>query len=529
MAVPPVVQEMAFVRAGTHLYIEGGKTVVNNQELTVSDQLFALDLAKSWSVNSPPWKRLKNGPRLNLHYGIAMPNNETLITFFNTQSGLVCDRYNVLQDIWHSSLLITIGETFGAMRSVVDPSTGLVYINGVDMNIYNPNNNTLWNSIIPTDAFRSRYFGGAVYNSARKTIMYLGGFYDTGQGLGYEAQTYITEYEFATGRWLNFDTNGDLPMPRADHCMAASEDGSTVVVFGGRVPPDNFTGTFHILDVSSQTWRRGPDSGFRLYMACIIVGNQFLAWGGYDGTNSISGPPIVFDFGRDQWVNTYTAPEYYLNTPSLTAPTNGGDKPLSAPSVPTITDGPSLPNMGAILGGSLGVLLVIALSAAMYLVLKRRADRTAYESLALQRLAEGSDNGAKNAQTSASSSHPPNNPQFRTPQIPGTEELITGGNPQDSMAMELHHGRRSIRSPQLLYSSDGKVPLAPSPVLTLQTTTPSLSSITYSTPMTITPTMSSPITSSANPSIFGSDTTIVIDPRSYHGASSYSKFTTPNM
>ncbi|KAG0002186.1 hypothetical protein BGZ65_002849 [Modicella reniformis] len=42
-------------------------------------------------------------------------------------------------------------------------------------------------------------------------------------------------------------------------------------------------------------------------MACTVVGQQFLAWGGSDGKNIISGPPVVFDLSKDQWVNGFMA------------------------------------------------------------------------------------------------------------------------------------------------------------------------------------------------------------------------------
>ncbi|KAI7815976.1 hypothetical protein BC939DRAFT_72868 [Gamsiella multidivaricata] len=188
--------------------------------------------------------------------------------------------------------------------------------------------------------------------------------------------------------------------------MTASEDGNTVVVYGGRIdlntthnPPTNFTGTFYTLDITTGKWSQGPDGGVRLYMACTIVGNQFVAWGGSGGSSTIVGPPVVFDLSLRKWVESYTAPAYYLST-SISATTSGLVPTGAVSSLPDGSkDSSSSSNLGAILGGVFGGLLVIALSGLIYLYLKRKEDRVRYGPPSNQQSAGSSEKADEPAST----------------------------------------------------------------------------------------------------------------------------------
>lgn len=90
----------------------------------------------------------------------------------------------------------------------------------------------------------------------------------------------------------------------------------------------------------------------RAYAGCQIVGDQFLAWGGGDDKEVVlsAAPPSIFDLTTKQWVGNYTAPSYYQ-----TASPPGGTGTTSESS-----------NLGAILGGVIGSLVVIGLAVAFY-------------------------------------------------------------------------------------------------------------------------------------------------------------------
>jgi len=189
--------------------------------------------------------------------------------------------------------------------------------------------------------------------------------------------------------------------------MAASDDGNTVVVYGGRSPytpttPTNFTNTFFVLDVPTGKWTQGPNGDLRAYMACIIVGDQFIAWGGTDGVNTWDITPKIFDLTKMLWVTNYTAPSYYLNAPksSSGAATSPGSTSTTLPRPGSSGSSTSKSsNMGAILGGALGGLAVIGLAGAVFWYLKRK-ERAQYSAPADQR---GSGNQAsRNGLMSAS-------------------------------------------------------------------------------------------------------------------------------
>ncbi|KAF9342167.1 hypothetical protein BGX26_008137, partial [Mortierella sp. AD094] len=201
------------------------------------------------------------------------------------------------------------------MRPVIDPATSLVYMNGMQyLNIYNPNTSVVNLQLIPTNVFPTRQYAGAVYNAARNSVMYFGG-----SNAAYQlvpTATFITEYRLTDMSWGVFPATGTPPDARADCCMASSDDGNTVVVYGGGVSaPTNFTGSLYVLDIPTGKWTRGPDGNVRIYTGCIIVGTQFLAWGGGNSNNTYTGSPVIFDLATRKWVKNYTAPAYYQNLP----------------------------------------------------------------------------------------------------------------------------------------------------------------------------------------------------------------------
>ncbi|KAI7819351.1 hypothetical protein BC939DRAFT_267254 [Gamsiella multidivaricata] len=296
--------------------------------------------------------------------------------------------------------------------------------------------------------------------------MYMGGFTEY---MIWIPETYLNEYIPANRIWSNFTTTGEYPSPRSDHCMAASEDGKTIVVFGGRVPPkptssgtSDFTGSLYILDVLSGNWTQGVSSSPRLYMACIIIGDQFLAWGGYDGVGTVSATPIIFDLTRRQWVQSYAAPAYYANTPETISST--GTSATSTSSSPPIPSSSST-NLPAIMGGTFGALFMIALSGLIYLCMKRKSDKVKYETLAQQRItnqAEGTNNPNTNVDKTdmgAYKHYRSNDSQTRNPQVLPSGFPYSRRDPQDAIAMGLlykqsiHQGSQSAH-----YSSHMKAP-----------------------------------------------------------------------
>ncbi|KAI8346555.1 hypothetical protein B0O80DRAFT_237276 [Mortierella sp. GBAus27b] len=91
--------------------------------------------------------------------------------------------------------------------------------------------------------------------------------------------------------------------------MAASEDGTKVVVFGGMLDNKVVGSDTWILDVATLTWSSGPDYKTKRCMnACTIVGDTFIGWGGYDGAKTANGTAILFDIPTKSFVQQYSPP-----------------------------------------------------------------------------------------------------------------------------------------------------------------------------------------------------------------------------
>lgn len=194
------VSNMAVARAGPLLYFQGGKYRVTDTVMSASTQLAALPLNVSWSADSPPWKLLDHGNSNMDFVAVASADNQTLMTFVSQAPLLNLGKYDIQMDSWTYTTLTTPEVLYSGFRPVVDTSTGLIYIAGFTrLNIYNPAQNLWQSSIIPNNTLTQRIFGGAVYNPARRSIMYLGGY--TLNNSIFEPEAYITEYSTWSQSW----------------------------------------------------------------------------------------------------------------------------------------------------------------------------------------------------------------------------------------------------------------------------------------------------------------------------------------
>ncbi|KAG0208890.1 Multiple epidermal growth factor-like domains protein 8 [Mortierella sp. NVP41] len=399
--MPTPIQDMAWVRSGSDLYIEGGYVSLNGVIQYTSSQFFALDLSTSWPVTSAPWRALANGTASRSFYGISLPSNQTILTFkFVAPTAYTITAYDVGTNTWSLARAVTTVPDILAygLKPVMDPTSGLVYIAGVaGMNVYNWTSQT-WSAPGPIMGamLTARYFASAVYNTARDTIMYVGGYNYGVNPTHFDPQVIVTEYSPTTAKWSILPTSGSPPSPSADHCSAISEDGKTLVVFGGRtsVVTPTFTGALHFLDIDTGVWTAGPSQSTpRIYAVCALVGDQFVVWGGSaDANNTLpSVQPIIFDLTLKQWVNSYKAPAYYLNNPPPkpnptsgsgsngssgsegTGSNNGGASGSSSGSGGSSSSSSSV-GLGPIIGGVVGGLAVIG-AIIGFLLYRRRQNK----------------------------------------------------------------------------------------------------------------------------------------------------------
>ncbi|KAF9134496.1 hypothetical protein BG015_003401 [Linnemannia schmuckeri] len=329
---PAAVQAMAWARSGSDLYIQGGYVSFNGVSQSVSSQFLALDLSTSWAVTSPPWRALANGTSSRSFYGVSLPTNQTFLTFKYVEPNFTISAYDVAKNAWSPAQPVTTAPDIlrYGLKPVVDPTSGLVYIAGIaGMNVYNPTTRDWKTTPIQGAMLTAKYFASPVYNTARNTIMYVGGYNYGVSPTHFDPLVVVTEYSPATDKWALLPTSGTPPVPSADHCTAVSEDGKTLVFYGGRtsiVTPNNaFTGAIYLLDINTGVWSSGlpPSSTPRVYTACTLIGDQFVVWGGSANANDTlpSVQPIVFDTTLKKWVDSYKPPQYYIDNPPPKKPT----------------------------------------------------------------------------------------------------------------------------------------------------------------------------------------------------------------
>ncbi|KAF9178577.1 hypothetical protein BGZ50_007625, partial [Haplosporangium sp. Z 11] len=298
-----------------------------------------------------------------------------MVTFASGSSFAM--QYNVETNVWTSVPVSVAHGDMQGIGAVTDPETGFVYLAGGYtgirdmMSVYDFQVNSMWSLSKlpdPTLMFRARAYYGNVWSQYRKSILYFGGF--NSQLKPALEDNVITEYEPSTSTWRTLATRGTPPPMRADHCMASNDDGTQVIVYGGRLFQINeFVNDLYILDTRTLVWRQGTPGLTRAYAVCTIAGDQFLLWAGAGPDGSQPGAAVhIYDMKLNTWITNYTPPPSYIqarSTPSTLQPTPGSE-----------ADGPSSSSShaGAIAGGVVGGLAIV-LGSALFIYYTRRKKR----------------------------------------------------------------------------------------------------------------------------------------------------------
>lgn len=209
--LPMPVQDMAFARVGSGLYVQGGWVSANGVQTLISPQNFALDLSTSWSVDSPPWKSLAGGDMGRSFTAVGSPDNQTFSTFkvyggSPSPTAFLFSSYNIQQNKWTVSRPLSNNDCliYGSIVAM-DPVSGLAFITGAgNLNIYDINANSWLPSVpIPSGSLKQKVYGRGVYNTARNSLMYLGGYNNDTVGPS-DSTTFITEYNTVSKSWSIF-------------------------------------------------------------------------------------------------------------------------------------------------------------------------------------------------------------------------------------------------------------------------------------------------------------------------------------
>ncbi|KAF9931175.1 hypothetical protein BGZ67_005458 [Mortierella alpina] len=369
----------AYARSGSSLYIAGGW--VGGNLVADSNQFVALDLSVPWNASTPSWKWLSNGPTRSSFPAAFSSDGKTMITF---RSGVpnFAVLYDVATNLWRPSQIGASNPDRAGVYGVTDPTTNVVYLAGgfqadglsyTPMVVYHFDSDSVTEFTIPQAGMRNTLFYKGVWWSTSKSILYFGGY---NYGLGSQSPNIITQFTPSTGLWSILSTAGTGPASRNDHCMEMSDDGSKLVVFGGRfVTGMNSTlaKSIFVLDMRTMSWTRGPDLLYaRLYAACTIVGSTFIAWGGQDDSTvaSATATPLIYDLNTNKYTTQFTPPP-----PQPSSSTTETASPASATTDHSAGDS-NTGHTGAIIGGVIGSIGLLGATLGLLFYMRRHDLKT---------------------------------------------------------------------------------------------------------------------------------------------------------
>ncbi|CAO3566265.1 unnamed protein product [Mortierella alpina] len=372
-SAPTPVNSAAFARSRTKLYIHGGVVSSYGSTLAPQNQMVSLDLAVPWRANAPAWNILKPGPTLSQHSAIVSADEQTFVTFrtsASSGSAYLSNKYHIASNSWELSAVKVQNPTKEGIQAVEDEVSGLVYLAGgfqsddSQMYVYNVDYDSISMFPMPSNYMEDRKGYEAVYLKSRKSIMYFGGAASTGSS-GQISADLVTEFIPSTGAWTTLNIYNQNPPHRTDFCMVANDDGTKVVVFGGRLDNGGYAKDLWVLDVATLTWSQGPSwVEPRVSTTCTVAGSTFIAWGGSNGLRTVDGTAILYDLDQGQYISAYVPPPSYAssnggegvqsgNPASHPDHANGGDAELAV-------DERAKSNAMLIVGGIIGAVFLLA-------------------------------------------------------------------------------------------------------------------------------------------------------------------------
>ncbi|KAG0368236.1 hypothetical protein BGX24_002905 [Mortierella sp. AD032] len=371
----------------------------------------SLDLNVSWSKTAPAWKKLPDGPNQSI-FPAAFSSDEQTMYVFHIDGTNSPYQYNVASGTWALTQITFQNMAWQGLNVVTDPRTGLMYIPGgynnvniklssptlTIMEIFDPITLSINQTQLPVldQVFPVRWYYQNVWSSKRNATLYFGGNYRQGETpLPQGLDNVITAFSPDTSTWFTLTTTGVSPAIRADHCMAANEDGSVVVIYGGRLRNNTVSGEVFILDVERK-WTSGVSGPPRMYAACTVAGNQLIVWGGKSADNLLAPPDVmIYNFAANVWVDQYTPPASYASLkpplkitrtipPWGTATSSGLGGTVTGTRIPSPNPTPNLNSpsptpapvsVGLIAGGVIGGLAMVTAVIGVIFVRYRRNQR----------------------------------------------------------------------------------------------------------------------------------------------------------
>ncbi|KAF9171999.1 hypothetical protein BGX21_005930 [Mortierella sp. AD011] len=377
----------AFAIVGNNFYIQGG--AISGDSLL--QELWALDLTKSWTTSNPAWITLANGPSNGYHSAGYSADNKSFITFGRDTAARPSEVplswvniYDIPSGSWNfqtnpANLADNSRRDFSV---VTNPSANKIYILGGDSTVngtkynnvfdtFDPVSRTLTEITTPVPGPQNISTYSGVWVPRLNAMMVIGGSIQNSAPQG------LYLYRPDTGAWTIQATTGSFTYARRSPCAASNADGSLVAVYGG-FTSDSGAGDPYVFILDTETWAwtntSYPGRG-RGSAACAIVDNTFLIWGGFYSTPNTgwnNGAPsgveslLLFSLSNKTWQTTYTpSPARSRN------PTGGNDSNPGKMSAAAI---------GGIVVGSIAVIAALALAFLDQRRKRRRLEKKSFAS-----------------------------------------------------------------------------------------------------------------------------------------------------
>ncbi|KAF9957094.1 hypothetical protein BGZ70_009626 [Mortierella alpina] len=347
------VSGAAFARAGSKLYISGGAVLDNQTYSSYQNQFLALDLSVAWDADKPALNVLQQGPSQAL-FSAAFSSDKRTMATFHSGGAHFCWLYNTTSNGWSYSDIKVPNPSLQGVFAVTDPTTNLVYLAGGyetktldQMLVYRFDTDSTNTYTLPLSSFVNTLYYRGVWWPQTKSILYFGGYiYPSVNNVQRQEERLflgeISAWKFTSTLRSAF--------------VILAEDGSKVIVFGGRVLGRRAlvnSKRLYILDLNTLAWKEGTSSlSPRSSAACTIAGSSFVAWGGQDDRGTVSTTAIIYDMNTDKYVSQYKPTGAVLNPSS---PASNGST-----------------NLGVIIGAIAAGLVVFGLLVGTFFYFKRR-------------------------------------------------------------------------------------------------------------------------------------------------------------
>ncbi|KAF9570994.1 hypothetical protein EC968_001135 [Mortierella alpina] len=341
-STPDPAAGMAYGSNDRLMLIQGG----NAGSRGPSNQFFSLDFTQSWTVDAPAWRNLTSinagaAPSISGMAGTLTKDDDFLVVTQqngDATSGSIFE-YKFSQSEWFPLVSQQNAITSRGPLVVTDLDSGIIYFLGDGLSLQR----------------------GTADPSAKREMKGSELKVPSGQAGSWSPHE---------KRLLSTVVTSNRQMDvQASNLQDA--DGSKYYMFGGSFMADNkLNGELFILNMQSKLWSRAPMASPRTKMACAVAGNSLVIWGGYQDigeTLLVDNRPIIFDTALGEWVQRFTT-TFNPFAPSVID--TGSANPTQGSSAAT---GGS--NVGAIIGGTVGGVAVLALIAGLFIFRRRRFNR----------------------------------------------------------------------------------------------------------------------------------------------------------